>query len=100
MISKLEKNFGEYICGLARYNTPGPPGEGIVRPESMDQLISEDDQKIFRSGVGSLLYLMKHSRPVSNAVRELSKVMDGATAGHMKTLFRTVKFVCDTKISD
>ena len=29
---KLEKSFGEYENALAKYNTPGPPGEGIVRP--------------------------------------------------------------------
>ena len=98
LIKKLEKNFGEFVHGLAKYNTPGPPGEGIVRPGDTDPLITDEEQKIFRSGVGSLLYLMKHSRPdISNAVRELSKVMDGATSGHLKTLFRAIKFVIDTK---
>jgi hypothetical protein len=30
-----------------------------------------------------LLYLVKHSRPdISNAVRELTKVLDGATNAH------------------
>jgi hypothetical protein len=45
-----------------------------------------------------LLYLVKHSRPdISNAVRELSKVMDGATQDHMNTLRRVIKFVLCTK---
>lgn len=43
-----------------------------------------------------LLYLVKHSRPeISNAVRELSKVADGANEAHWKALMRTVKFVLD-----
>ena len=52
----------------------------------------------YHSGTGSLLYLVKHSRPdIANAIRELSKVMDKATAGHMKELFRCIKYVLDTK---
>jgi hypothetical protein len=60
--------------------------------------ISENDQRDFRSGVGMLLYLVKHSRPdLSNAVRELTKVMDGATEEHVKLLHRVIKFVLDTR---
>jgi hypothetical protein len=45
-----------------------------------------------------LLYLVKHSRPdLSNAVRELSKVMDGATKEHLRFLFRAIKYVLSTK---
>ena len=49
------------------------------------------------SGVGLLLYLVKSSRPdISNAVRELSKVMDRATPAHVKKLKRIIKSVLDT----
>ncbi len=45
-----------------------------------------------------LLYLTKHSRPeISNAVRELAKVMDGANHAHMKMLERAIKYVISTK---
>ena len=45
-----------------------------------------------------LLYLVKHSRPdISNAVRELSKVCDGATECHWKALMRTIKYVLTTQ---
>ena len=45
-----------------------------------------------------LLYLVKFSRPdTSNAVRELSKVMDGATPARMKNVLRTIKFIMDTR---
>jgi hypothetical protein len=44
-----------------------------------------------------LLYLVKYSRPdIANGVRELSKVMDGATLCHLKNLMRMVKYVTDT----
>ena len=53
---------------------------------------------MYRRGVGLLLYLIKFSRPdISNAVRELSKVMDGATLGNMKSMLRTIKYVLDTR---
>jgi hypothetical protein len=45
-----------------------------------------------------LLYLVKHSRPdIANVVRELSKVMDGATPAALKELKRVMKFVLDTR---
>ena len=45
-----------------------------------------------------LLYLVKHTRPdLTNATRELTKVMDGATQAAMKELLRVLKFAIDTK---
>jgi hypothetical protein len=42
--------------------------------------------------------LVKHSRTyISNSIRELSKVADGATEAHFKALLRTVKYVIDTE---
>jgi hypothetical protein len=53
---------------------------------------------MYGSGVGMLLYLVKHSRPdISNAVPELSKMMSGATDAAFKELKRVIKFVLDTK---
>jgi hypothetical protein len=57
------------------------------------------DQTKYRSGVCMLLYLVKHSRPdISNAVRKLTKVLDGATNTHWKSLIRTIKLVLDTRL--
>ena len=43
------------------------------------------------------LYLVKLSRPdLSNAVRELSKMMDIATEGHYKNMLRVIKYVVNT----
>ena len=45
-----------------------------------------------------LLYLVKHSRPdITNATRELSKVMDGATEAHRKEMLRIIGFMLGTK---
>jgi hypothetical protein len=45
-----------------------------------------------------LLYLVKHLRPdMANVVRELSKMMDGATPAAFKELKRVIEFVLDTR---
>jgi hypothetical protein len=90
--------FGNKVEMLHDYKTPGPPGESVVCPKENEEIVSNADQKEFRSGVGMLLYLVKHSRPdISNAVRELAKVMDGANLAHMKMLYRAIRFVLNTK---
>jgi len=72
-----------------------------MRPQEGDPLISNERQSIYRSGVGMLLYLIKHSCPdISNAVRELTKVLDGATEAHWKAMLRVIKYVLDTKKYD
>jgi hypothetical protein len=67
-------------------------------PQPGDPLISPEQQKLYRSGVGMLLYLVKHSIPdISNATRELSKVGDGATEAHWKQFLRAIKYTVQTK---
>jgi hypothetical protein len=101
LIKSLEKKFGDAVTSLQKYRTPGTPGQGIVRPKKDEEsvpLVSPEDQALYRSGVGMLLYLVKHSRPdIANVVRELSKVMDGATPAALKEMKRVMKFVLDTR---
>jgi hypothetical protein len=98
LIKKLERKFGSMVSNLQKYRTPGTPGKGVLRPKSEDEKVSIDEQALYRSGVGMLLYLVKHSRPdIANATRELSKCMDGATPAALKELFRVIKFVLDTR---
>ena len=60
--------------------------------------MSDEQQKMYRSGVGILLYLVKHSRPdLSNPTRELSKAMDKATMAHWKELKRVITYTISTK---
>ena len=44
-----------------------------------------------------LLWINKTKPDLSNAIRELSKVMDGATEQAMKEMMRIIKYVIDTK---
>ena len=98
LIKKLEEKFGDEVKNLKTNDTPAGPGTHVMRPTDEEEKLDYELQTKYRSGVGSLLYLLKHSRPdLSNSVRELSKVMDGATKGHMKLLRRVIKFVIDTK---
>ena len=98
LIKKLNTKFGEMVKKLQTYKTPGTPGVGVVRPEEVDVVITEEDQTLYRSGVGMLLYLVKHSRPdIANVTRELSKSMDRATPAAYKELGRVIKFVLDTR---
>jgi hypothetical protein len=86
------------VKGLMKYQTPGTPHTGIVRSKEGDLLVEEEQQELYRSGAGMLLYLIKHSRPdIANAVRELSKCMTGANAAAFKELMRVIKFVLDTR---
>jgi Reverse transcriptase (RNA-dependent DNA polymerase) len=98
LINKMEKTFKELLNGGIVYSTPAGPGLTVIRETVKGSEISELEQRIYRSGVGVLLYLIKHSRPdISNATRELAKVMDGAGEAHLKMLFCTIKYVVDTK---
>ena len=60
--------------------TPGTPafiGQKVVEEEDK---ITEKEKAFSHSGIGTLLYLTKHSRPdITNVVRELSKSMDGGS---------------------
>jgi hypothetical protein len=80
-----------------KYKIPCGPGFRVVIPPDNEK-VDEDTQKCFRSKIGSLLYLVKLSRPdLNNAVRELSKIMDGATPGQVKELKRLLIFVSKTR---
>jgi hypothetical protein len=100
LIKNLEEKFEDMVRNLQTYRTPGTPNQGIVRPMKGEivEKANEDEHTLYRSGVGMLLYLVKHSRPdIANAVRELSKMMDGPTPAAMKELKRVIKFVLDTQ---
>ena len=85
---------------LQTYRTPGTPGQGIVRlkKEEVQAKLNEEEHSQYRSAVGMLLFLVKHSRPdLANPVRDLSKVLDGPTPAALKEVKRIIKYVLDTK---
>ena len=67
----------------------------VIRPSDDSQdLLSTQKQVRYQSGVGSLLYIVKHSRPdLNNSVRELSKSMDRANEEGYKKLLQVLNFI-------
>ena len=97
IIKSLDKMFDEDVKTLQSTLTPGSPGFVGQKVVEDEDKVTEKEQALYRSGVGTLLYLTKHSRPdISNAVRELPKSMDGASKLQLRELRRVAKFVLDT----
>jgi hypothetical protein len=85
LIQSLKKKFYKITTRSQSYRTPGTPGQGIVRPTSKEEKVKKGDQTLHRSGVGMLLYLVKHSCPdIANIVQELSKCINGANKAARK----------------
>ena len=81
---------------MKNYDQPTGTGDRVVC--SKEGLISKEKQTKYRSGVGTLLFLVKYSRPdLANVARELSKVNNGATGNHVKMLLRVMKYVLTSK---
>ena len=77
---------------------PAGTGDHVKRPDEDEPTVDKKEQKLYRSRVGLLLYLVKLSRPdISNAVRELSKMMDRASPTHVKKLKRIIKYMLNTE---
>jgi hypothetical protein len=94
----LTQKFGEEIKKMRKYLTPGTPIFKIQKSTDDLEVINDDFQRKFRSGVGMLLYLTKYLRPdISNIVYELSKCMNAASLGSYQELLRVIKFIDDTK---
>ena len=97
IIKSLEKQFGERVAKKKMTIPPGTPGFIGGKVDDISK-VDEKTQSMSRSGVGTLLYLTKHSRPdITNPVRELSKSMDGASMAHVTEMYRVINFVLEMK---
>ena len=77
IIKSLEQKFGDRAMKERLSLTPGSPRFTARRLENPEDKVNPEEHETYRSGVGTLLYLTKHSRPdICNPVRELSKTMD------------------------
>ena len=97
IIKSFEKQFGERVAKKKMTITPGTPG---FIGEKVDDIskVDEKTQLMYRSGVVTLLYLTKHSRPnITNPVRELSKSMDGGSMAHSTEIYRVINYVLEMK---
>ena len=75
----------------------GTPGFIGVKVDDISK-VDEKTQSMYSSGVGTLLYLTKHSRPdITNPVRELSKSMDDTSMAHGTEIYRVINFVLEMK---
>ena len=98
IIKSLGQKFGERAMKERLSLTPGTPRFTARRLENHEDKVNTEDHEIYRSGVGSLLYLTKHSRPdICNPVRELSKTMDAPAPAHLKEMYKLIRFVLSTK---
>ena len=96
------QEFGAKFCERAMRErlslTPGTPRFIARRLENPEDKVSPEEHEMYRSGVGTLLYLTKHSRPdICNPVRELSKTMDAPVPVHLKEMYKLIRFVLSTK---
>ena len=63
LIKNLNKIYGEQVKGLTTYKIPGTPSVRLVRPTDKNGVVSKEEHEQYRTGVGILLYLVKHTRP-------------------------------------
>ena len=98
IIKSLEHKFGEKAMKERLSLTPGTPRFIATRLEKPEDKVNQEDHEIYRSEVGTLLYLTKHSRPdICNPVRELSKTMDAPAPVHLKEMYKVIRHVLSTK---
>ena len=97
MIKSLLKKFGYLTEKVWAPKTAGTPGFVTIKPQEEEKLDPEG-QKIHLSGVGTLMYLLKHSQPdLTIPLHELLKLMDGANMAQYKEMLHVLKFVLEMK---
>ena len=87
IIIKLLQDFNNEIKDLKFKGCPMGNLTKVIRPLNDTQdLLSTHKQVCYQSGLGSLLYIVKHSwTDLNNSVRELSKGMDRTNKEGYKT---------------
>ena len=99
LIENLEQKLGSIMKDMKSYLTLGTLGVTLVKIDEKEEenTVSTTKHSMYRSAVGMLLYLVKHSRPdIANAVRELSKVLDKPNYRAFKEMCHVSKYVLDT----
>ena len=88
----------EKLCGtIRRAKTPAYPNKVLGRRNQDEPSIKAED---YRSLVGTSLYMIKKVAPeCSNAVRELTRHLDGPNPGHWKALMRLAGYFKTNKPS-
>ena len=98
IIKSLEQKIGERAMKERLSLTPGTPRFTARMLENPEDKVSPEEHETYRSGVGMLLYLTKHSRPdICNPVKEMTKTMDAPAPAHLKEMYKLIRFVLSTK---
>ena len=98
IIKSLEQKFGKRAMKERLSLTPGTPRFTVRRLENPEDKVIPKEHETYRSGLGTLLYLIKHSRPdICNSVRELYKTMDAPAPVDLKEMYKLIRFVLSTK---
>jgi hypothetical protein len=93
----LQSLTDELAIQQKKWATPAEPGTVLSKATRGTEL-EVKKQKRYRTGVGKLLHIMKHSRfDVMNATRECSKHMMVADEVHEKALNRLMEYLVFTK---
>ena len=101
IIKILEQKFCKRAMKERLSMTPGTPRFTARKLENEEYKVNAKDHETYRSGVGTLLYLTKHSRPdIINPVRELSKSIDAPAPAHLKKCTSSSGLCCQQKIMD
>ena len=96
LVQSLFDEFGDIPQGRL-VNTPALPGQVLMQGD-VTTLLDATKHKRYRSGVGKLMYLAKHTRPdISNAVRDLARHMHAPNEGHWKAMEHCIRYVRYTK---
>ena len=96
IMKSIEQKFGERAMKERLSLTPGTPRFTARRSENHEDKVNTEDNEIYRSGDGTLLYLTKHS-DICNPVSELSKTMDAPAPEHLKEMYKLIRFLVSTK---
>jgi len=100
MIEKMDGKVKPYLdkYNIKKRNVPMTKGTSITQVKENEEEMSAGMQKLYRSCVGSLLYIVKHSRPdLSNTVRELSKVNKRGKVVDFINMLQCCKFLFSTR---
>ena len=97
IIKSLEHKFGEKAIKKIVFDT-WDTRFTARRLQNPEDKVNPEAHETYRSGVGTLLYLTKHSRPdISNPVRELSKTMDAPAPVYLMEMYKVSRHVLSTK---
>ena len=94
-----KKNSGKpQITQTRKMNTLSTPLFKLIRVKEGEVILSPKEQKMYRCGVGVLLYLIKQMRPdLADATSELSKAMNVANYLHWRELLCVIVYALKTQ---